>query len=105
MSFNPDPKKQARETIFSTKNSERLSSISFFDGTVMEQLTSQKHLGIHLDKKLDFNVLIKEKISKANRGIGLIKKQQSKLCIPSKYFELRAWGREANWLFSYPAMA
>ena len=60
----------------------------------MEQLTSQKHLGIHLDEKLDFNVLIKEKISKANRGIGLIKKQQSKLCIPSKYFELRAWGGE-----------
>ena len=55
MSFNPDPKKQARETIFSTKNSERLSSISFFDFTVMEQLTSQKHLGIHLDEKLDFN--------------------------------------------------
>ena len=50
-------------------------------------------------------IRIKEKISKANRGIGLIKKQQSKLCIPSKYFELRAWGREANWLFSYPAMA
>ena len=45
----------------------------------MEQLTSQKHVGTHLDKKLDFNAHMKEKFSKANRGIGIIKKLQSKL--------------------------
>ena len=45
----------------------------------MGHLPSQKHLGIHLDEKLDFNVHIKEKISKANRGIGIIKKLQNKL--------------------------
>ena len=45
----------------------------------MEQSKSQKHLGILLDEKLDFNAHIKEKISKANRGIGIIKKLQSKL--------------------------
>ena len=45
----------------------------------MGHLPSQKHLGIHLDEKLDFNVHIKEKISKANRGIGIRKKLQNKL--------------------------
>ena len=40
---------------------------------------SQKHLGTHLDEKLDFNARIKDKISKAYRGIGIIKKLQSNL--------------------------
>ena len=40
---------------------------------------SQKHLGTHLDEKLDFYARIKDKISKAYRGIGIIKKLQSNL--------------------------
>ena len=40
---------------------------------------SQKHLGTHLGEKLDFNARIKDKISKAYRGIGIIKKLQSNL--------------------------
>ena len=40
---------------------------------------SQKHLGTHLDEKLDFNARIKDKISKAYRGIGIIKKLQGNL--------------------------
>ena len=40
---------------------------------------STKHLGMVLDSKLDFNIHINEKISKANKGIGLIKKLQSEL--------------------------
>ena len=34
--------------------------------------TCQNHLGMHLDEKLIFNHLINEKITKANKGIGLI---------------------------------
>ena len=45
----------------------------------MERSASQKHLGIHLDEQLDFNTHIEGKISKAYRGIGIIKKLQSKL--------------------------
>ena len=37
----------------------------FFNDTIVERSTSQKHLGIHLDEKLDSNAHIKEKISKA----------------------------------------
>ena len=51
----------------------------FFNETVVELLTSQKHLGIDLDEKLDFNSHIKEKISKAKRGISTMKKLRSKL--------------------------
>ena len=43
----------------------------------MEQSTGQKHLGIYLDEKLDFNAHIKKKVNEANlflyRGIDLIK--------------------------------
>ena len=33
-----------------------------------------KNLGMHLDEKLNFNTHIKEKIAKANKGIGIIRK-------------------------------
>ena len=36
--------------------------------------TCQKYLGVHLDEKLNFNHHVKEKIAKANKGIGLIRK-------------------------------
>ena len=34
----------------------------------------QKHLGIYLNEKLNFSNHIKEKISKANKGIGILRK-------------------------------
>ena len=79
MSFNPDPKKQAQEVIFSRKRVKDCHPSVFFNDTIVERSTSQKHLGIHLDEKLDFNAHIKKKICKAYRGIGIIKKLQSKL--------------------------
>ena len=78
-SFNPDPKKQAQEVIFSRKRVKDCHPSVFFNDTIVERSTSQKHLGIHLDEKLDFNAHMKEKISKACRDIGIIKKLQSKL--------------------------
>ena len=64
MPFNPDPKKKAQEVIFSRKRVKDCHPLVFFNDTLVEQSTSQKHLGIHLDEKLDFNAHIKEKISK-----------------------------------------
>ena len=34
----------------------------------------KKHLGMHLDEKLSFNTHVKDKIAKANKGIGIIRK-------------------------------
>ena len=65
--------------LFSRKRVKDCHPSVFFNDAVVEQPTNHKYLGIHLDKKLDFNAHIKEKISKANRGIGMIKKLQSNL--------------------------
>ena len=37
-------------------------------------MISQKHLGLYLDQKLNFNKHINGKISKAQKGISVIKK-------------------------------
>ena len=51
----------------------------FFSNAGVEQSTGQKHLGIHLDQKLEFNVQIKGKINKGSKRTDLIRKPQSKL--------------------------
>ena len=79
MSFNPDPMRQAPENIFSRKRMEDCHPSVFINDTIAECSTSQEHLDIHLDQKLDFNAHIKEKISKAYSGTGIIRKLQSKL--------------------------
>ena len=41
----------------------------------VKRCSIQKHLGIHLDEKLNFSHLVKkDKITKANKVIGVIKK-------------------------------
>ena len=45
----------------------------------MIQSSSRQHLGIHLDKELNFILHIKEKMSKANKGVGAIKKLNNTL--------------------------
>lgn len=72
MSFNPDPCKQATEIVFSTKLIDTQLPPLTFNSNVVCSKQSHKHLGVILDKKLSFNHHLKEKISKANKGIGLI---------------------------------
>ena len=40
----------------------------------VQRSTFQKHLGVYLDEKLNFNTDITKKIGKASKGIGVIKK-------------------------------
>ena len=49
------------------------------NNSLVVQSTYQKHLGLYLDEKLNFSHHIKEKISKAYRGNGVIKKLQNNL--------------------------
>ena len=42
-----------------------------FNNFIVQQISSQKYLGIHLDEKLIFKHHINEKINKANKGIGI----------------------------------
>ena len=54
MSFNPDIFKQAHEAIFSLKSTVSSNSSLTFDNIRFAQTNSQKHLGMQLDKKLNF---------------------------------------------------
>ena len=72
MSFNPDPSKQAQELIFSWKINKVYHPPLLFNNSTVQQISSQKRLGIHLDEELTFKHPINEKINKANKGIGNI---------------------------------
>ena len=54
MSFNPDISKQADEVIFSPKRSVSFHSPLTFNSIPVAQANSLKHLGMQLDKKLNF---------------------------------------------------
>ena len=74
MPFNPDVSKQAREVIFSRKQAKSVRPDLVFNNTLVHQTHCQKHLGVYLDMKLNSKLHIKENISKAMKGIGIIKK-------------------------------
>ena len=69
MLFNPDITKQAQEVIFSRKNIKNDHPIVYFNEAPVAHTACQKHLSMHLDEKLNFNIHINEKIAKTNKGI------------------------------------
>ena len=80
MIFNPDLSKSANDVIFTRRlNKNNHPPLNFNQSHVTYQ-TSTKHLGMILDNKLDFNLHLDEKITKAYKGIGLIKKLQPIIC-------------------------
>ena len=54
MSFNPDLSKQVQEVIFSRKLQKSTHLTLSFNNNTVTQSISQKHLGMLLDTKLDF---------------------------------------------------
>ena len=74
VSFNQDPSKQAQEVIFSRKINKVYHPPLLFNNSTVQQMSSQKYSGIYLDKQLTFKHHINEKITKANKGIGIIRK-------------------------------
>ena len=79
MSFNPDPSTQAQEVIFSRK----LDKLSYpplhFNNVALTQPTTQKHLGMLLDVKLDFPGHLKNIYSKVNKTMGILRKLHNTL--------------------------
>ena len=70
MHFNAE---KTEEIIFSTKMNKPNHPVLMFGGNEVVKKTDHKHLGIVLDEKLNFQAHITEAISKARRGIGLIR--------------------------------
>ena len=66
--------KQAKEVIFSRKASRVDHPEVTFNNSPVAQTPCQKHLGLCLDERVNFSHHIKEKISKACKGIGVIRK-------------------------------
>ena len=63
--------KQAQEVVLSRKVAKSSHSQVSFNDIPVSGVSFQKHLGIYLDEKLNFNHHIK-KITKAMKGIGFI---------------------------------
>ena len=70
MSFNADPSEQAQEEIFSRKVNKIYHPPLLFNNSTVQQISTQKYLGIHLDEEFTFKHHINEKINKAHKGIG-----------------------------------
>ena len=79
MSFNSDPTKQAQAVIFCRKSTKKILPKIFFNNIPVSKANSQKHLGLHLDSKLSFDIHIKKFYLKRNRTIGLLQKFQQAL--------------------------
>ena len=77
--FNPGSNKQANEVIFTRKTSSNnlLHPPIKFNNNDISKCPDQKHLGIVLDLKLNFNTHVDQKIKKCNRIVCLLDDSQS----------------------------
>ena len=67
MSFNPDPSKQVQEVIFFCKIRQTCYPSIYFYNKSVKQVPSQKHLGLILDNKLNFQEHLKNILNKVNK--------------------------------------
>ena len=83
MSFNPDPSKQAQEVIFSRKRQNPNHDSTYFNHNLVNQVPFQKHLGMHLDAKLNFEKHLDNIMITVAKTIGLLRKPEAVLPGPS----------------------
>ena len=74
MLFNPDPTKPAQEVLFSRKKKTLYHPALSLNNIQVKRASSQKHLGLILDEKLNFKQHIASAIVKINKGVAVIKK-------------------------------
>ena len=73
MTFNPDPTKQAAQLVFfQEKSIPKNHPLIYFQDTPITIVDEHKHLGLLMDKKMNFSSHIREIIAKANKGVGMI---------------------------------
>ena len=77
MSFNRDPLKQPQEVIFSGKITKTNKPTLIFNDNPVHQVALQKHLGMFLDCKLNFEEDLKTIVNKINKTRGLLCKFQN----------------------------
>ena len=83
MDFNPDTSKQAQEVLFSRKVKVTAHPQLVFNNNPVHETATQKHLGMFLDFKLNFQEHFENMLNKVNKTIGLLRKLQNTLPRPS----------------------
>ena len=83
MNFKPGPSKQAQEFISSIKLQKTNHNQVYFNHNSLKQVPSQKHLGMYLDTKSNFQEHLNKALSKVNKTIGLLRKLQAFLPLQS----------------------
>ena len=73
MLFNPDPTKPAQE-VFSRKRKTHYHPTLSLNNIQVKRMSSQKHLALIPDEKLNFKLHIESAIGKINKSIAVIKK-------------------------------
>ena len=79
ISFNPDPRKSAKEVLFSRKNSNITHPVIHFNNVQVQRPNQQRHLGIILDEKLNFKNHIDKGLTKASKSIAVINRLRNSL--------------------------
>ena len=77
MSFNPEPSKQAQEVIFTRKLQKKDYPLLYFNDSSVKDTCTQKHLGMLLDFRLDFQEHWKSLLKKVNKTVALLRKFQN----------------------------
>ena len=77
MSFNPEPSKQAQEVIFTRKLQKKDYPPLYFNDSSVKETCTQKHLGMLLDFRLDFQEHWKSLLKKVNKTVTLLRKFQN----------------------------
>ena len=74
MFFDPDSRKEAKQVCFSRRiNQDSPLPLDFNDNTV-HTVEPHEHFGLSLDKKLDFNIHIDNKINTCNKITSIMKR-------------------------------
>ena len=84
-SFNSYVPKQAQEFTFSRKKNVNNHPVVFFNNLPINIKSTQKHLVLLLDKKLNFSEHIHEKLRKVTKSINLLRKLNLTLPVPPSY--------------------
>ena len=72
----PDLNKQAYEVIFIRKSKNISRALLILNNTKVSQSTTQKHLGLMLDKSLSFQEYLTAMVTKVSKTIALLRKLQ-----------------------------
>ena len=83
MNFNPGTSKQGQKVLFGHKAKVTTHPQLFFNNNPVHETATQKHFGMFLSSKLNFQEHFQNILNKVNKNTGLLRKLQNTLPRPS----------------------